>query len=667
MFLPSEAILLHSNPLVADCRRVAETRGSDTTQIKAPSFICVNSRQRGMRTARFYILAGFFLTVAIVVSYKILSSGLTPPELQQARIAYETAKIQLEQARLEQHNALETERLRIKQMNLQRVHDVSFYGVLALIGTCGLSLMILAIGHNRTRARRASVYFARIGQHSEIPVHQKDLEQFYPIAVNLSLAELEASTSTTHDRAYRISRHILQDISEYTRALAGKRGMLTSGSGHAEPEMLETATHTATPSCAELLQCGMMAQGKSLVIGYDQQGQPQYRSLKDLKSLAVAGWQGSGKTFSMGYLVAASVLTYGVHAYIIDPHKHHPESLAALLKPLERTGHITVINPFDTPALLDELNRKLDRRLAGEEITEPGILVVIDELARLAKTECFDGLVTFLERCTEETRKANITFIGGSPKWTARHFKGRADIRKGINAMLIHKMKPSQAELLLEDTYEKHLVKHLQRPGQAILVTDYEPPRVIAVPFCTQKDMEAIADLVEQAHQTASEIYEDRSDGRPQKRPDFDTATAQQAIARPLHSSETRHEMLNQPGVPPEKPGAWPGVISLAQHRKHHQRVHPGIIDPMQLTVEMLREQFQRRKAQDPAFTQTVLARQVGISQSHVSRILSGERPLGDQYKQAFYEALFDSRWSAVSEKVTMAFHPPEARKTATR
>ena len=61
---------------------------------------------------------------------------------------------------------------------------------------------------------------------------------------------------------------------------------------------------------------------------------------------------------------------------------------------------------------------------------------VIDELARIAKLDIFDEILGFIERCTEETRKANITFFGGSPKWTARHFKGRADIRGCMNSML---------------------------------------------------------------------------------------------------------------------------------------------------------------------------------------------------------------------------------------
>ncbi len=57
-----------------------------------------------------------------------------------------------------------------------------------------------------------------------------------------------------------------------------------------------------------------------MILGYSQ-GQPQFRSLSDLKSLAIAGWQGSGKTLSTAYIIASSVLAQGVYAYVVDPHK----------------------------------------------------------------------------------------------------------------------------------------------------------------------------------------------------------------------------------------------------------------------------------------------------------------------------------------------------------
>ncbi len=586
-----------------------------------------------MKTARLQILVGFFLTVSVVVTYRVLSTAVLDKELQQARIAYEAEKLELEREALKQRNTLQAERFRIKHANLQRYDDLNFYGIIGVLGVCGVSLLIVATGYSRAKIKHASVYIARIGQHSEIPIHQKDLQNFYPIAVNLSLAEIEASASTAHEKAYRISRQMLEDITDYTRALAGKRGLLPHDAGlpeNADASVLPVVA--AGPTCEMLLQNGMLASGKPLILGYDRQGQPQTRSLQDLKSLAVAGWQGSGKTLSMGYLVASSVLAYNVHVYVIDPHKQHPESLSSLIKPLEQTGHVTVINPFNTPTLLKKLNQTLDRRLAGEEPGEPGILLVIDEMARLAKMECFETLVTFLERCTEETRKANITFIGASHKWTARHFKGRADIRACMNSMLIHKTKPSQADLLLEDAQDKNLVKQIQRPGEAILVTDYDQPIVVSIPYCTRKDMHAIATMVGQS-------------GRQQAK---SVATVDPPEA------ETPHEQEMQADEPADANGGMQektadtrrlssDVIPFERHRKSGKIALRGGGESSRLTREMLVEQVQRCKEEDSSLTQAEIARRAGMSQSYLSRILNGKVELKEKHAQKLYHVLLKS------------------------
>ena len=250
-----------------------------------------------------------------------------------------------------------------------------------------------------------------------------------------------------------------------------------------------------TPTFSALLRSGEIDRGKPLIVGYEQ-GQPQYRKLDVFKSMAIAGHQGSGKTRSMGYLIACAAVACDARVYVCDPHGKDADSLYALIKPLEQTPLVTIINPFDLPVLITQLETTLNRRLSGEERSDPPILFVIDELARVAKMEVFDTLLQFIERCTEETRKANITFFGGSPKWTARHFKGRADIRGCMNSMLIHKTKPSQAELLLEDSQDKKLVRELQRPGDAILVTDFGDPHIVSMPLAERDDMQIVADLI---------------------------------------------------------------------------------------------------------------------------------------------------------------------------
>lgn len=604
-----------------------------------------------MRTARLQVLIGFFLTVSIIVTYRVISSEMVDPELQKARIAYETEKLQVEREQLQRHNRLEAERYAVKRATLRRDQEIGFYGTLGILSAVGLAVVIVAAGYSRARVKQASVYIARIGQHSEIPIHQRDLQSFYPIAVNLSLAEIEASTSISHEKAYRISRQMIEDITDYTRAIAGKRGMLALGEQRedGEPGYIDIPIHSATPPFAEVLRTGMLAPGKPIILGYDRQGQPQYRSLHDLKSLAVAGWQGSGKTLSTGYIVASSVLAYGVHAYIVDPHKHHPESLSALLGPLADSGHVTIINPFDTPALIDKLNGILDRRLQGDAPGEPGILLVIDEMARLAKMECFDILIRFLERCTEETRKANITFIGGSNKWTARHFKGRADIRGCMNSMLVHKMKPSQADLLLEDAQDKNLVKQLHRPGEAILATDFAEPTLVTLPFCTREDMRVVARMLKQGGQAsvpAEPLITLNSEAQSRARANDAHGNAHaddgQSAQQP-DSSERQPAATEEETGPEETRNAVSEVIVLEHHRNKRQQSarHAAGSAWRHLTRDQVQRRWQQLKTQYPKLTQAEVARQAGMSPTQFSRLLRGKCALKAKHKQQLYAALF--------------------------
>ena len=410
---------------------------------------------------------------------------------------------------------------------------------------------------------------------------------------------------------------------------------------------------TFTPSFAELLTKGIIAPGKPLILGYHQ-GQPQFRSLNDLKSLAIAGWQGSGKTFSTAYIIASSVLAQDVYAYVVDPHKNHEEGLYALIRPLEKTGHVKVINPFDTPTLIQNLSCILDRRLTGKEPSTPGILLVIDELACLSKMEYFDGLIAFLERCTEETRKANITFIGGSHKWTARYFKGRADIRGCMNSMLIHKTKPSQADLLLEDSHDKNLVKQIQHPGEAILVTDFDTPTLVSMPLCTRDDMNTVADMVNDAY-TEIPPFSLQLDREKTIQPEGTTTPAYQNtissknIPRRSREDQKLSKVFSTPETASSESASstssfqsYPkDVIPFDLHRRKHKLGQKTTYDVSNLTLEHIQQQFQKRKRQDVHFTQTELARQTGLSPGYLSKILRGQTPLTSKNKVKFYKALF--------------------------
>lgn len=294
-----------------------------------------------------------------------------------------------------------------------------------------------------------------------------------------------------------ITRARIADMTDFARAI--RPGRETVNISNAPALSAATQQAAAVPTFAALLSAGEIGEGLPLLMGFTRDGQPQRRTIADLKAVSVAGQQGAGKTGSMAYLITSTLLLSDeAEAYVIDPHWKHPEGLGAMIQPLAMTGRLHLINPMNIEATIDALDKRLDRRLAGQESSAAPVLFCVDELAKMGKTPVFaEKLLPFVERFTEETRKAGMVGVFGSQKWNARHFGNKADIRATIPSLLIHRIKPSQADLLLEDSENKKLMKQVSLPGQALMATSHDAdPSVITVPLITRKDVEEVARML---------------------------------------------------------------------------------------------------------------------------------------------------------------------------
>lgn len=429
-----------------------------------------------MKIARIQILVGFFLTVAIVVTVRVMVTQQTPQALTNAE------------------TSLQLKRYALKERTLERNDTLIISAIGGAIASCCLSALIVAAGLHRERVRRASVYMLEIGEHTKVPIHISQIKNNQLARERMTLAAAEELRQLNAGRDKAI------DALERILAANAKQPRIQLAPADA-PMLASTITPDVppVPTFSQMLQHGAFFEGADLVFGFDASGAPQPRKLEDVIALTVAGWQKSGKTRSTGYLVASVLLTApGSEAYVIDPHAGHPDGLGALLKPLEVTGRLKIVNPAEAAGLIRALDALLDQRLAGDAPSVPIVVLVIDEMNRIGKTEFFQStLLPFLERCTEEVRKAGIMFIGAGQKWQAKFFGNRADIRQSMPSVLAHKMKPSQAELLFEDTKEKMLVKHLTRPGQALLCTSHDAdPMPVQMPLMTKQDVEYISQHV---------------------------------------------------------------------------------------------------------------------------------------------------------------------------
>lgn len=438
---------------------------------------------------RFIGILLLITIIAVVIAAQYFFGGrdqADDPMIRNAAMALVSQEVaDLEKARL----ILEKKKydVQIRELDAQlatiaRNNAATFYGVIILLAGTMSTIIIVASGVHRAKVRAASVYLAKIGE-SEIPVginqiKQGDLSEILTIAANAE--------------ALKQQNGGLQKALELYMGLADleiqRMKVLSSRSAAALPSpLIQAALPLPSFSMRELLERGELAPGRPIHFGHVA------APADKIISIGVAGWQGSGKTNCMSYLAGALIASNDADVYVIDPHHGHDEGIEHTLKPLESSGRVHFLHDADVSPVILKLDALLTARLEGKAPCFPAVGLVIDELPRLSKLPVFDVLVAFLIRCITEVRKANMFFIGGSHVWTAKYFQGRAEIRQCLNATLILPIKKSQAELLLEDTQEKKLVKGLDEPGKGLLSLSTGAPQLVKMPLCLRSDFEELA------------------------------------------------------------------------------------------------------------------------------------------------------------------------------
>lgn len=423
--------------------------------------------------------------------------------------------------------------------------------------------------------------------------------------------------------AESVTKERVDQMIDAVKALKPGRETVNISNAPALPAATQQAVNV--PTFAELFSAGEIGEGQPLFMGVTRDGKPQRRTIADLKAVSVAGQQGAGKTASMAYLITSTLLMSDeAEAYVIDPHWKHPEGLGAMIQPLEQTGRLHLINPIDLAATIDALDARLDRRLAGQESSAAPVVFAADELAKLAKSPMFaEKLLPFVERFTEETRKVNFVGLFGSQKWNARHFGNKADIRATIPSLLVHKIKPSQADLLLEDKENAKLMKRVSLPGQALMATSHDAdPSVITVPLITRKDVEDVARMLS---------VNLRETTQPLGRGDVETDGTIKETPEPFDASEAKIDNV----IPFPKRDTSTMLTQLTpQETQADATDNTGDTSDTTLLTAALESCGNDKK---------VLAERSGVSVSLIKEMQAGRRRITDDTRQKLERVLHDT------------------------
>ena len=371
----------------------------------------------------------------------------------------------------------------------QQIRDIRFYGAVkqafAVLIPCGLLLsgVIVSIGF----ARRRAVFVARIGEHSEFPVHYSQIRRG-------ALAQ-QLTALVTAEQLKQSNAGIDKAMALYV-TLADMQVKALRAAPHsalpavAAPAIID-APAAAAPSFADLLHSGAFRSGQ-ILLGYDAAAAPVYLRLTDFVSASVGGGSGSGKTSKLRFL-CAQLIAQGVRVSLLDAHAGNDQSLVSSLGELSARENVTVYSPIETrdavQAMLSEIQGVID---AGTPC-EPPRVYVLDELRPL--NHACDRVELLMDKLANEGRKYQCYGVFSSQTWEARMFSQMGSAARDACVLkMAANMPREQARILFKDGEMARTVSRLRKPE--MFANSMTFSGVVTVPFCSREDMAAVNEMV---------------------------------------------------------------------------------------------------------------------------------------------------------------------------
>lgn len=398
----------------------------------------------------------------------------------------------------------------------QKIRDLQFYGTVKQAFAVIIPAIILVSGAAVAFgvSRRKLIVMVKIGKHSEFPVHYRQIQRgelAQQLTALVTAEELKQSNAGI-DKAFQLYAALADSQAKLLRSMPARAALPA-----AAPAILNEPG-TLAPRFADLLRSGDIAPGKPLIFGFSKDA-PRVGTWQDIYSNATGGQSGQGKTSTLRSLIGQSVLQ-GVLFWVVDWHNPHPKSLLSSLGTLKETDFIR--HDFDLLDILSEIETTIERRKQKQEPSEPVKVFCVDELFRIHEAQPKTGKT--VEMIGTEGRKFNVFGLFSATSWSARKVGG-STARDNLTSIFAHRLKPNQADLLLQDRALTKICSNL-RTGQMLFCPANADPEVLTVPYCEPRDMDTIFEMVKSA---------------------VNSPTGSAEINRPLNLTETgKDELINR-------------------------------------------------------------------------------------------------------------------------
>ncbi len=536
--------------------------------------------ESAMKAYATLLLLGVIILASLIIitlMYKIWIAGPEDPRVTEAKI-----ETQVEDIRW-----------------YSTAYKVAFVGVL---GVLLISLLIVSYSLAKSWLKKASVHTYKIGKYNEVVVHEKDLSLAAPIAMGLMNAEQLKQMNGGVERAFDLYTKMAEMQTKQIQSLVGRKGVTPGAAPHIAQPFQESVELPApqpqnVPTFRELLESGEVAPGKSMILGFEN-GVPRRGSFLDIYSSAVAGESGSGKTATLLFLIGSGLVSCSVRYIGIDPHYPHPKSLGFKTKPLWEAGLMRMATYKDDMLnVLNDIEHTIDRRLQQIDTDTRPVVLVIDELAFLTKTSIGSAVAHTMERISTEGRKCAVYMLASSQTWLVARTGDSSVVRDTLTSAFVHRIKPKQANLLLQDKEEAEKVrKYIKQAGEVLLCPVNDDSVICKMPFTTEADMELVATML------ASEAAID--------------VTPKSPVPKPLlsQSGGTEQQQLRESFSQSSGQTAFP-----------QRTVNP--FEAELLTPEILRERMNASPL-DNARWQKQVAAASGVSESLLTNIINGKKKL---------------------------------------
>jgi len=347
-----------------------------------------------------------------------------------------------------------------------------FFGLIVL-GAVGVARVLFNIGAwARNKAERAGIVEAPAGA-----LHVLDMRRSDWRAASVRAVDLHYETQQTwaeHSAFRALTTYGPSVSSSYRNDVQG---------APAAPE----AAPLALPDL-EIGSWRTLARDGAILLGIAVDG-AHYADLDYCAGIGIAGAPRSGKT-TLASLILAQAARQDAAIILCDPHRAHPESLAARCAALSGAFIRQATAPEEIAEAIRFAMRIAQRRLSHPEEARERVILAIDEftslvLRRLLEPAILDALTALII----EPAKAKVHTVLIGHDWSSRTLGSAygAPLRRAITHRAVLRCAADNASFLLPSAALARQAEALKR-GEAILFGD-EGPVTARIPQISAADL----------------------------------------------------------------------------------------------------------------------------------------------------------------------------------